>query len=320
MENHEDTNKSDRKDGTLRLFITGLPVPLDLEQFISSLAFYGTFEIDQARYEKSLRRGRNKGCLSVMAGDNISFNRLLSDQNYIFQSRTLAIMPFKTGFKLQEMSKMISNCKVIVKKVPLNMPDDILTDLISKKCGAIKFIFQFKRYEPSEKKKSPGRFKTYSVLMEYEAVARSMVAIGSLHIDSKVTLQFLPFNPTHKEKGCQKNMLGGTLDWTHHLSLEHETSTNCMRQTTHIDQIPTRRSKPAEARSGQANWLLSKSDIDLRDQILLKPLSDCRLYLKPTQRGYHSTASDRYDLQHAMQLIRNRSLAESNIRINIKSR
>lgn len=312
------------EEGTekFRLFIAGLPVPLDLSEFTSYLTTFGTFRIDDNKYRKAMRRGQVKGYITVEAIDKESFERLSSVKKLTFQQRTLAIMPFKVGSRLERMNKTINNRRIIVKKVPICMPDEELTDTISDFYGAIEFYFQFQRYSCSKKKKSPGRYKTYSFIMESTDAAFEMTTSGSLLLPSGESILFLPYdaskkveNQSRKLEPSSKKILGNDTRGSKFNAIEsNKGSANCMFR---IGQAENQTGSLMGLRLGLNYNHLETVSEEGTSSAYFTLLSEGRIFLKPTYREYYLLNTRGHNYKEAMKLVHLRTISSSNLRFNV---
>lgn len=177
-----------------KVFISGLPHPFEFSRLQESLFGFSPIPYGiEIAGNQTLSKSR--GCIVLNVYDHDTYIRLLRGKQFSYEGRTLLVKPYTTGATLAKMSHHVNQRKVIIKKVPIDTKEEVLAHAIRNQFGPIEVMFQFKRQKNPIKKKSPGRFKSFSVLMQAFEDAKVMADLGTVSLPYGIQASIIPFDP-----------------------------------------------------------------------------------------------------------------------------
>ena len=179
-------------ESPLLIFVTGLPSKSTVQVVLDHFKKYGKVQL----YRISNNSSQANKVLQAHASANIKRGfcilRALNESTYQnilsssepFLGRTLAVGPFRQGSELWSHNEHINSRRVIVKKVPALVPEEMLRAALETQFGSIHRMYRFaaESTHKAAKKEKSRKHHSYSVEFDLESSADRAAAEGSFHL------------------------------------------------------------------------------------------------------------------------------------------
>lgn len=202
----------------LMLFVTGIPSKSKAHEILAHFTTYGHVQL----YKLGSKNDGNKvmkanpasnikrGFCILLARDLKSFRNVLNSANVLFQGRTLAISRFRQGRELYEYNQYVNSRRVILKKVPINIDQNLLRLFIESEYGKLSRIYCYQA-ESKEKasRKNPSR-KSHTYSAEFDSIqdADKLAKCSFIYLPGgQVKIQVEKFN--RKPSSLETNFILG---------------------------------------------------------------------------------------------------------------
>lgn len=175
-------------ESPLLIFVTGLPSKSTIQVVLEHFRKYGKVQLyrisnnsNQANRVLQAHASANikRGFCILRALNESTYQNILSSSEP-FLGRTLAVGPFRQGSELWSHNEHINSRRVIVKKVPSMVPEEMLRAALETQFGTIHRMYRFAAESTTKaaKKEKNRKHHSYSVEFDLESSADQASAEG----------------------------------------------------------------------------------------------------------------------------------------------
>lgn len=168
----------------MKLFVAGIPSGVDTRQVAKFFSQFGQFELlDHSGHIVGFQAASlSRGHMFLVCPDKAVADAMLAQRSFQFLGRTLTVTEYKSGQDLIAENQRLNKRRVILKKVPSYVAESDLRAELTKKCGPIHTLFQFKPVNspdlsPSHAVEHP-RFHVFSVVFKDLGAAKRLTKKG----------------------------------------------------------------------------------------------------------------------------------------------
>lgn len=277
------------------LFITGIPSKSSSEDVFDHFAAMGSIRLLRLRssnaggqiVQANPQNNIKKGFCLVQTFDQDTYQAILnSGLNKSFQGRYLIINKFRQGADLEQYNIDLASRRVIIKKVPADVPMEFIHFRVQSLFGKIHRIFRFEAesQEKAAKKKFNCKNSSFSVEFENHSSAQLAVSTGWLRLGllGKL-LQIEAF----KIMKCGSNSEGYKSGSKGNSSQDTPLLEFSMRENYKMT--------PASTQNSLAQGKLSVVELGMEPLTIGLRKADSKLhYVRPTMAAYHSLRVSRF--------------------------
>lgn len=161
------------------LFVTGIPSRASLLDLETHFSRFGKVTILKLT---SLRKGGRvvpanpisnirRGFCVLSTEDKATFDAIMGSSSVLFEERELLIGRFRQGAELESYNTYVSSRRVLLKKVPTTIDQQILRCLIEERFGATARMYRYGAESRQKADRKDWRRPHYTYCVDFEAVS-----------------------------------------------------------------------------------------------------------------------------------------------------
>lgn len=185
--------KNSPRDNSFLIFVTGLPSKTTVQTVLDHFSQFGQVIMYQqptgAKCQRVLQNHPSvnikRGFCILQTASEITYKQVLS-YDEPFLGRNLAIGPFRQGSQLWNHNEQVSSRRVIVKKVPTSVTEEILKEFLENEFGGIRrmYCYAAESSQKAAKREKTRKTNTYSVEFVQENSAIQAAKTGQICMKS----------------------------------------------------------------------------------------------------------------------------------------
>jgi len=174
----------------LTIFVSGLPAKTTPEEILNHFLRFGmarlqklsvTLDSEKSKGVSKITADIRRGFCVLIAADPLSFSGILGSSDSEFLGRRLGVQPLRTGSELADYNALINARRVILKRVPREIPEAVVHRQVEESFGTVLRLYRFESEDRARRRKSTrlGQMSSYSV--EFHSID-SAVQAGNLFL------------------------------------------------------------------------------------------------------------------------------------------